>query len=256
MQRYFVVILAALAGVLAACGDTVSLNPVARAAERTQHVDGVRITMTSTGSVGTTPTRSAMSGVFNADHRSGRITMTFTGSGSTFTLEEILEGSDVYVRGSAFEKLLPAGKHWLHMDVNEAGKGLGINLNDLLNASPQSGLEQLMSTSKDVAKIGTESIGGVTTTHYRATVDPSKSKLLKSLDKIFHFEYGPVDAWIDAKQRVRRSKVTLTSDVPGAGQRLEQTSTTEYSDYGIHVDVKAPPAAEVAEFKDVLGGSD
>ena len=66
---------------------------------------------------------------------------------------------------------LPNGKTWVKVDVEQALKKLGLDLPNLgVGQSPTDVLAQLRG-SKNTRKVGTETIHGVRTTHYRGTVD-------------------------------------------------------------------------------------
>ena len=55
-----------------------------------------------------------------------------------------------------------------------------------------------------MTKVGTETLDGVETTHYTATLDPAKIPNGARLQKLTGASYQPVDVWIDSDDHVRR----------------------------------------------------
>jgi hypothetical protein len=113
--------------------------------------------------------------------------------------------------------------------------------------------------SSSVTKVGTESVRGAPTTHYRADVDFAKAAAkrglpaadITALEKALGTNTLPVDLWIDGQGAARRlqyhvplPKVSTTS---AAGQSGELTETLDLYDFGVPVAVSPPPASQVAE---------
>ena len=93
-------------------------------------------------------------------------------------------------------------------------------------------LEMLTEASKGVDTVGSEEIRGVPSTHYRAHLDPKKlgedvSDLPEEL---------VADAWIDGDGLLQRLRLPI-----GDGA----TMTVDLYDFGVKVDVEAPPADEL-----------
>jgi hypothetical protein len=229
-------VLAPLALLAASCGDTVSIDPVAKAADvstkqSSEHMQldasvtaGTQvIAMTGTGDFGNTPTR-------------GQLLMRVRANGRDATMQEVLDGTHVYISSPALMGQLPGAKKWMSVDVSKAGKALGVDVANYSSQSPQSVLDQLKAAG-GVHKVGPETLDGVETTHYRATVDTAKvAKLLKKAQ--FTATYEPVDVWVDGKGLVRR--MHLSYSVNGTTTDL----TASFSKYGEPVSVTAPAAAD------------
>jgi hypothetical protein len=173
------VLLPLLALVLAACGgDTLALNPVAKAAVRTQGAGTMRVSTTGSFEGAGLDGSFTSSGVFNSDTNSSRSRMTFSGGlAAGLTMEAIQDHLVIYMRGAVFETVLPAGKRWVKLDPEKFSSSLGIDFQELTATSPNQALEQLSEASKSVDEIGDERVRGVMTTHYRAVLDPAKLKL-------------------------------------------------------------------------------
>jgi hypothetical protein len=99
--------------------------------------------------------------------------------------------------------------------------------------SPDRLMKALVKSSKKVEKLGSEEIRGVTATHYRAHLDRTNPGL-----GILKDEPGIVDAWIDEQGLPRRVRV------PDGGEN-ESAVVLDLFDFGVPVDVEAPPANQV-----------
>jgi hypothetical protein len=97
--------------------------------------------------------------------------------------------------------------------------------------TPDRLLEDLIKASKKVEKLGSEEIRGVTTTHYRAQLD--ETKLGADGDASV-----AVDAWIDEQGLPRRVRIPFGGDGDTA-------AVADLFDFGVPVDVEAPPASEI-----------
>jgi hypothetical protein len=150
---------------------------------------------------------------------------------------------------------MTGGKSWLKLDLKAFGAGAGGSAGGLGDANPGGALDSLRGAG-DVQKVGTETLRGVETTHYSAMIDPKKAlaeapaelqeKAKAGLDKL----KGPfpVDVWLDGDGQTRK----ISMDI---GESTGRVSTTlEYYDFGVDVDVTAPPADDVFDFSQLLGG--
>jgi FlaG/FlaF family flagellin (archaellin) len=151
------------------------------------------------------------------------------------------------------------GKPWLKVDLTNPARQAGLDLDTLLNQSQQTNpAEQtkMLTASKDVRKVGEETINGVKTTHYQGTmtvqeamakVDP---KIRAELEKTYR-EIGGTkinfDLWADGEQLPRK----LATKIPTREGTL--TMTIVYLDYGKTVSVNPPPAEQVGNFRGLNG---
>jgi hypothetical protein len=94
--------------------------------------------------------------------------------------------------------------------------------------SPDRLLNELIKSSTKVDKLGSEEIRGVDTTHYRGHLERTKHET----------EPGVVDVWIDGQGLPRRIRATR-------GQGDDFADVVDLFDFGVQVDVEAPPADEV-----------
>jgi hypothetical protein len=196
-----------------------------------------------------------------------------TGAGE-FTMRNVLsnvepseEDVEMHVvgldRSQAFLDLggllpLPPGKRWVGVTIDDpAARQL------TGGADPSSGLDYLEGVADTVRETGRERVGGVETTRYALTVDLDSlvtraSDGIAAIDPLLAARYralaaavdagaGDGAAWIDDDGRVRRLRFTF--EFGG----VASTTTFELSDFGVPVDVAAPPADEVVPFADVAG---
>ena len=104
------------------------------------------------------------------------------------------------------------------------------SLRNNLVASTES-LEYLRSVA-DVSEVGAETVRGVDTTHYRATVHLTKLGAPPEYDRY------PVEVWVDEDGRTRRyNHHPVGSD--------ELTYEWEFFDFGVDVELAPPPAEKI-----------
>jgi hypothetical protein len=164
----------------------------------------------------------------------------------------------MYARLEGFPagRQLPNGKSWVKVDLERALKKLGMDFANLgIGQSPTGALAQLRG-SANTQKVGTETIDGVRTTHYRGTVDVqdalgrATAKERKALQRLLdEAKAHGVDAtstthdvWVGDDGLVRR----LTEQVGSVGH-----VTITFSDYGAPVQIEAPPADETTDLSDL-----
>lgn len=158
---------------------------------------------------------------------------------------------------------------WVKLPMDGV-KAEGANLGGLdpTMADPREQLRKMLDT-EDVTKVGTETMDGVKTTRYRASISPEGSgtvtekktsshsnelsrQLEEQLEDSIRSSFGltkpvTVDAWVDAEYHARKLQVTL----PFLG---EATMTMKFTDFGSDVQVEAPADAKELNLGDLLGG--
>jgi hypothetical protein len=262
----------ALAALPLACGGE-SLSPqaaVAQAATKYEEAGSSRVSMsaTTTGVPGGPFTFTA-EGEF--DRERGRMTMDMselgeaTGGAFAGELEMILDDLVMYMKfPEAITEQLPGGKSWVRIDLREAGKELGIDLEELMQvqqSDPSQSLQYLRGASDDFEEVGEEEVRGVETTHYRGTIDLHKAVEQLPEDARGSFERAidligtdelPLDVWIDDDGMARRMK--YDQPLPSAGgEEGAMELTMEFFDFGVDVDVEPPPSDEVIDIKELIG---
>jgi hypothetical protein len=201
------------------------------------------------------------SGVFNTGaSRTGQLSMNVSVNGASVPIDSVVTGNVLYMRSSLFARFgLSGGKQWIKVDLSKLAQQQGIDLSSLANANPTpaSALEYLRGATH-VREVGTDSIQGVDTTHYKVTVDleraaaRSSGSTRRSLRRVIQasgVKKLPVDVWIDGKGYLRK-----VAYVQPAGNGGAVRISMELHDYGSPVTVKPPPADSVADLSKVLGG--
>ncbi len=234
----------ALVALLAAgCSDTVSLDPVAKAADATVKQTSEHMTMTATVTAGSQSITETGSGDFQNNPNLGSMTFKIIAAGRTTTMDAVLADTSVYMSSSLLAGQLPNGKTWLKLDYGKELSALGVSTSALSSSSPSDALAQLQSTGK-VTKDGPATIEGVATTHYTAFVDPSRASKVEKALKV-SVEYGPVEVWVDGQGLVRRLQMSWLQGSSTTAPEATFSMTMTLSDYGETVNAVVPPDSEV-----------
>jgi hypothetical protein len=172
-----------------------------------------------------------------------------------------------------FERMLPEAKPWLKMDLDALGDKLGVDMGALMQLGGQnpSGSVGLLWGAKDVTTVGHQTINGVRTTHYEATIDfrlaaseaPAdvREEISSSIDRLIELigmSEAPVEVWIDGSNLVRREKITMdfsNADPSLQAPAMKMDQTTDYLKYGVKVDIKLPPASKVTDLMELIESS-
>lgn len=166
-------------------------------------------------------------------------------------MEMLVVDKAVYLK-VPFLTQMTGGRPWIKLTQHDLKAG-GSDFKELTQQGDQFDLKlltKLLTTSKDVKKVGSENIGGVQTTHYAGTVGdqaglaaltPAERKkvegFLDSSDESVSF-----DVWVDGQQLPR--KLAMKS-LPGAKDAMSMTMV--FHDYSKPVTITAPPADQVGK---------
>lgn len=169
----------------------------------------------------------------------------------------ILLEDTVYVKVDALNKAVGATKPWIKAslsDLDSTGQARARELVDRVRQFDLAGTVQMISTSKDVQAVGTETVGGVETTHYSGTfpvetalaqLDPDKrDHVREELDEIENMRF---DMWADAQNLPR--KITLS----GEAHEGSFDATMLFTGFNEPVEISAPPADQVGELPERTG---
>ena len=203
---------------------------VAQAAQTTAATGSARVTI-RTVLGGSPPETFEMSGP--VDFARNRYSLTGTFGGGSFEMRGI--GREQWTKQDALGGV--AGKPWVHMTLPESGEQPGF----VSGAEPSRMLELLTREGRQVSR--------------RTVGDREVLVIQVPLNEMLEPEAasrpGPdveVTVEVDQQDRVRR----VAFDPAGAG--LESGATTlSYDDFGIEVDVRPPPADQVADMSDLMG---
>ena len=273
--------LLALALFATACGseDALSLDPVASAATKTSDAGSARTAFTLSMKMNGQNMRMGGAGQFDFDGHTGAMTMDMSsllpaGAGRDGKLEMRMIGSKMYMRlpeSLTQGQQVPGHTPWISIDLGKALNKLGLGNLDPTNLQqdPTKTLELLRASSSSVTETGKAAIRGVPTTRYTAKLDLRKSleqstKQLKLTDEQraqlrrtmqqLSTQTGlttiPVDVFVDGEGLLRR--MTMNMKVTTGLAPFSMTQTTDFYDFGVDVDVKAPPASEVTDLTGLM----
>ena len=266
--------LAAVAGVSAGCGggsQAVALDPVAAAATKTQAAGAARIRYTLAIAAPRLPGATVrIKGKGVIDGTSGIATFDLGSAlapagvpaGSSITAISLKEGGDyvVYMQLGPLASRIPGGKKWLELDLSKLGSSAGIDLNQLMSGSqiqPTDVLSLLKTVGAEVQRVGSATVDGTLTTHYRVTVDLAKALEAEGLTSPLlagiaaEMPRIPEDVWIGSDGLVRRIKLAYALQHQGKSMRMEMAM--DIYDYGVDVTIAAPPRNDVFDATQLAG---
>jgi hypothetical protein len=237
MRAVLLLFVAPMALVATSCGDTLSLDPVAKAATESAKQTSEHMHMTARVSSGARVISMSGEGDFANNPTLGKLTVGVISGGRVDTMREVMQGTRVYLSSDLLAGQLPAGKTWMSLDIAKAGKSLGIDFRSYSSQSPADTLAQLKASSS-VQVVGRETVGGARTTHYTSTLDPAKLAKLEQATHV-HVDYRPADVWIDGRGLVRKLHMAF-DETDAAGAASSSDITIELSKYGERVPVVVP----------------
>lgn len=192
----------------------------------------------------------ALTGVLTITYTGGTTAETMRGLGIT-SMEARYLSDAYYARMSDAFAEKADGKHWLkyvYEDLEALGGG-GVNFADQMrNTTPNQSVKLLLH-SGDVRRVGVETVGGQAATHYSGTVqvsDVADAELREQLEGA-GVTTQTVDIWVDDRDLLVK-KVEKGRMATG-----ELTQTAYYSDYGVRVSARKPPADDTKDFRELLG---
>ncbi|WP_030422039.1 hypothetical protein VM636_12325 [Streptomyces sp. SCSIO 75703] len=193
-------------------------------------VMGSELSLEATGALGWSD---GLTGTLTITYTGGTTAETMRGLGTTAMEARYLADAYYAKMGDAFAERA-GGRHWIRYvydDLEELGD-LGADFADQMRSTtPHQALKQLLA-SADVRRVGEETTRGRRTTHWSGTVDGATAQT--------------VDVWVDDRDLLVK-KVERGRTATG-----ELTQTAWYTDYGVTVVAERPPAADTADFKELL----
>jgi hypothetical protein len=221
-------------------GGSGPLDAIATAAEATQREAGGHALIHVTVKASDSPEGLTENGslVFEAGGRS-RGTMVVQGltRGRRAKIQVIADGATSYASSDQLDSL-PEGRKWVKVDYSAAASNSPLPA----DGGPTEGLK-LLEKLDGAEEIGKEEIRGAATTRYRGT-------LPISLKKVFGVEVQvsppPVEVWVDARDRVRRMTVTISSSVHGVeGSATTTDMTIDFLAFGPVPKIELPQHDEI-----------
>ncbi|MEU0069627.1 LppX_LprAFG lipoprotein [Streptomyces sp. NPDC006332] len=193
----------------------------------------------------------------------GTLTITYTGGTTAETMRALGITSmdarylpDAYYAhmGDAFARKA-GGRHWIKYAYDHlADLGGGATFGDQMRTTTPNQSIRLLLDSEDLREVGEEQVDGRATTHYSGTVavgEVADARLREQLQQA-GVTTETVDVWVDDRDLLVK-KVDRGRTATG-----ELTQTAHYSDYGVRVSTRRPPADDTEDFRNLLaqqGGS-
>lgn len=265
-------------------GSPLGVDALATAAERTKAATSARVAFSLAMEISGVPDapagplRLSGEGVFDYQARRGSMTMDLSDlakAGEQLPFEG--ERFEIVVVGDTAYMKVPegvdaGGKHWARFDAASALGGLGAFAGGIDQfTNPESSLEMLDGLDPENATVvGTERLRGDEVTHYRvetAAPDTTGSSVPAGLESMLGMFSGvPVDVWLDHDGRMRKLSFELdmaefvkafagalagaqgsTGETIPPDLSFTMSMTVESWDYGVKVDVQAPPPDDVVD---------
>jgi hypothetical protein len=171
-------------------------------------------------------------GDFDSKNKLGSMTVDFSTGGLNGTIDEISDGTDVYIKSDLLSIMLPEGKTWIKVDLTKTAKSTGVGISSFLSQDPAQALTRLLSV-QSVTKVGDVQLDGAPATLYRGRIDLAKAPAGAAATGT-----GRYQVWIGEDGYVHRVKAIVHSS------GTISTVTSDLSAFGEPVSVDVPSAAE------------
>lgn len=207
--------------------------------------------VTASGEISADPANEASQFAFTMDMPSGSDSG-IPGASGGLSMDIITIGNDAWINMPLITGMLGVKTAWLHMNASDLGPDFASSFG-APGGDPREMLAGLADVSDSgVTEAGTETINGIETTKYEATIaSPTGGGSV------------PITVWLDAEGLPRQVQMKIDSGMMGSsGADLGGGSinmTLNLVSYGDAVSIEAPPAKDVSEappgFADSFGGS-
>jgi hypothetical protein len=204
------------------------------------------------------------SGTGALDSSAGVMTMAIDASGmtgqATPVVPAVLKGDAIYYRFGDVADL--GDRPWVKLDVTQLGKLMGIDgeamMDQFEQSDPKSSLSMMIGVSEDVEELLREDVRGVSTRHFKATIDMNKAirnapdgmrGLMEEMARQMAGDSYPAEMWIGDDDLPRRFRSII--DLPEAGG--EVVMEMDFFDYGVDVEADVPPADQTMDWYEFMG---
>ncbi|MEU6989987.1 DUF1396 domain-containing protein [Streptomyces sp. NPDC046465] len=175
-------------------------------------------------------------------------------------------GGAVYLGGGKEAAKEMDGKSWIKFDAKTMGKGGGKSAGGSVSSQAENNpadQSTLLTGSKDLKKVGSETVGGVETTRYTGTVTldrmrelgknedaAAKKRHAKSIKQYedMGIEKLTMDLWVDGEDHTKQFRAR------GKGDKGPLDMTITFLDYNKPVHVEAPPKNLVMDIAKEMKG--
>ena len=251
MKKIALLLVAAPLALVACGGGSANTQPgvdlvafVKQAGSKTAGMPSEHMVMTAKISAGPMALKMNGSGDFSNTTKQGDMTVGMNLMGRNIRMEEVLDGTTIYMRSPMFSSQLPLGKTWMKLDLQKAIQSQGLDYSSMMSQKPGDVLAQL-GAGGSVKSLGAETINGAETTHYQVTdIDISKLPQGAKVAALVHPKYGPINVWIGKSDGyVHRMSMSFTYSAQGQSASLDMT--IDLSKFGEDVHVTVPAASDV-----------
>jgi hypothetical protein len=246
------------------CGVKSTLDPVAAAATKTESTGGEKIAMTfginadgRSFSVSANGFASQDQADITMDLSSALAAAGVPGSNGSVEIRYLQENGDpvMYLNAPFLSSRLPGGASWVRLDLEKAGQTVGVDVNQMLGQATQNPADvlDLLRSTGTVDEVGSDTIDGVATTEYKATIDLDKaaanlgSQAQSLVDQLVAQgapSQIPVNVWIGNDDNLVH-QLTMDESISAGGHTGDVQLQLDLSDYGTGATVSAPPADQV-----------
>ncbi|MBU6530907.1 DUF1396 domain-containing protein [Streptomyces mayonensis] len=241
--------------------DMAPAAAVAEAAKNTEEIDSLRYRMT-----GRVPEEGRIKAEAQMQLKPAlamSMKMTALDQGADGSAEIRLVDKAMYIGGGPEAAKEMDGKSWLKLDLGAMGAGDDLNqLGGAARAEQNPATESTFLTgAEDVEKVGTETVEGVETTHYKGTValadlektlgdedEATREKRRKSLEQYekMGVDELAMDMWVDGDDRPKQFRMQ------GEADKGPLDMTITFLGINEPVKVAAPPAEDTADLAEMM----
>jgi hypothetical protein len=254
---------------LSGCGaahDVSSVaDPVAQAATTTAHAPGYRMSVSTVATTAQTTVHGTMNGVIDTVRHTGAFTTRETVGGHAVSIVERLSGTTVYMKLPNQPALdsVTGGKPWLKLDFSRALGAFGLGGLTTQSSNPAQFIDYLRAVGAKHTRVGSATIDGVQTTHYRVVINldnypklfpasrrAAAARGVSTLETAIGSHTMPMDAWIDSRNLLRRMSLSFGECVQS--QRVTLAMIMNLSDYGQQRVPAAPAPSDAYDLTPLL----
>lgn len=164
----------------------------------------------------------------------------------------VLQGDTVYVKVEALNQMLGATKPWIKVPLTEVGQPSQVKQYlDQIQQFDLASVTKMVTASKDVKSVGTESVNGEDTTHYSGTFPTDAAVQLLPADKqeqakenVGDLKDVKFDIWVGSDGLPRKLALNGSKD----GSTLD--ATLFFKGFNEPVNIQTPPADQVGDLPD------
>lgn len=249
----------AVAATLAVVGSTSAAATLASAASNSIATHSADVTLNLEGTVDGQNITMTGNGPIDFDTNESSMTMHINVLGSQETLSEIYDGQTVFVNLGDLLGKLNLGKSWVSVPIGQV-KSAGSSLPGGGAGDPTALLHLLSAQGNTVTALGPSDVDGHTLQEYSVVITPQSlardiaqahlPSWMASAMSLVHNAAETEKVGINSANELQSVASTVTATI--SGQKLVETVTEEFSNFGVPVTITDPPSNEVLPFSALL----